>query len=127
MKEKFEIQVLLKTSAKVLESKISSPAGLGEWFCDDVNERDGYYFFTWDNYEEKALLLSHKPFHLIRFKWAEDEDNGLDTYFEIATEIDPLTSNVILTISDFSEPGDLENAKMTWDQQIIKLRRLIGS
>jgi hypothetical protein len=64
---------------------------------------------------------------LIRFKWAEVEDNGLDTYFEIATEIDPLTSNVILTISDFSEPGDLENAKMTWNQQIIKLRRLIGS
>jgi hypothetical protein len=127
MKEKFEIQVLLKTSIKVLESKISNPAGLGEWFCDDVNERDGFYFFTWDKYEEKAILKSHKPFHFIRFQWVEDEENGLDTYFEIATEIDSLTSNVVLTISDFSEPEELENAKMTWNQQINKLRRLIGS
>jgi hypothetical protein len=127
MKEKFEIQVLLKTSEKVLESKISSPAGLEEWFCDDVNEREGCYFFTWDNHEEKALLLSHKPFQSIRFKWAEDEDNGIDTYFEIATEKDPLTSNVVLTISDFSEPEDRESAKMMWNQQIARLRRLIGS
>ncbi|MFM7724403.1 MAG: START-like domain-containing protein [Bacteroidota bacterium] len=127
MKEKFVFQVLLKTSVKVLETKIATPAGLGEWFCDDVNEREGYYYFTWDSFGEKAVLLAHKPFQFIRFKWYEDEENGFDTYFEIATELDPLTSNVVLSITDFSEPEDMENSRMMWDQQIIKLRRLIGS
>ncbi|MFM7387323.1 MAG: START-like domain-containing protein, partial [Bacteroidota bacterium] len=120
-------QVLLKTSVKVLETKIATPAGLGEWFCDDVNEREGYYYFPWDSFDEKAVLLARKPFQFIRFKWYEDEENGFDTYFEIATELDPLTSNVVLSITDFSEPEDMENSRMMWDQQIIKLRRLIGS
>lgn len=127
MKEKFVIQVLLKTSIKVLESKISTPVGLGEWFCDDVNVREGFYYFKWDNFEEKATLLVHKPFQLVRFKWFEDEQNGWDTYFDIATEIDSLTSNVVITITDFCLAEDMENSKMMWDQQIIKLRRLIGS
>ncbi|MBM3163934.1 MAG: SRPBCC domain-containing protein [Bacteroidetes bacterium] len=127
MKEKFVIQVLLKTSAKVLESKISTPAGLGEWFCEDVNEREGHYFFKWDNHEEKAALLAHKPFQFIRFKWSEDEENNLDTFFEIATEKDALTSNITLVITDFSYPEDKDNSVMMWEQQIVKLRRLIGS
>ncbi|MFN5637500.1 MAG: START-like domain-containing protein, partial [Flavobacteriales bacterium] len=43
MKERFQLQFLLKTSPRVLESKLSTPSGLSEWFADDVNAREDHY------------------------------------------------------------------------------------
>ena len=34
---------------------------------------------------------------------------------------------VALRIIDFSEPEDLENSKMLWDQQVNDLKRLLGA
>jgi hypothetical protein len=63
----------------------------------------------------------------IRFIWLEDEENGLDTFFEINYQVDSMTSMVALRIIDFSEPEDLENSKMLWDQQVNDLKRLLGA
>jgi hypothetical protein len=126
MKEKIELQVLLKTSPKILESKIATTSGLSEWFCDDVNIREGIYYFKWDSIEEDAVLIEHKPQQFIRFQWLADRQDGLDTYFEIATQIDALTSEITLTVVDFCEPQERQNNLMLWQQQINQLRRLIG-
>jgi hypothetical protein len=127
MKQKFELQFLLKTSPTILESKVSTASGLGEWFCDDVTVKNGIYFFRWDIVEEEALLIEHKKQQFIRFQWVEDRDNGLETYFEIATMNDSLTQEITLTIHDFCVPEERQNSIMLWDQQIGNLRRLIGS
>ena len=127
MKQKFELQYLLKTSPKVLESKISTPYGLAEWFCDDVYLKDGIYHFLWENVEEQAVLLEQKNNQYIRFQWLEDQENGLDTYFEISTMADSITNEITLTIQDFCAPEERQNSIMLWQQQIGNLKRLIGS
>ena len=59
MKEKYELEFLLKTSPRVLEKLINTPDGLSEWFADDVNINDDIYSFEWDGNEEEARLLQN--------------------------------------------------------------------
>lgn len=127
MKEKFELEYLLKTSLRVLDNMIGSPSGLSEWFADNVTVRDDMYSFEWDGAIEKARLLTRKMNSKMKFKWVEDEENGDDYYFEMNIDIDPMTGIASLKIVDFGFPEDIESAKMLWEQQINDLKRIIGA
>ena len=127
MKEKFELEFLLKTSLRVLDNMIGSPSGLSEWFADNVTVRDDMYSFEWDGAIEEARLLTRKMNSKMKFKWLEDEENGDDYYFEINFEVDSMTSAVSLKVIDFSEADEIESSKMLWEQQINDLKRIIGA
>lgn len=127
MKEKFELEYLLKTSLRVLDNMIGSPSGLSEWFADNVTVRDDMYSFEWDGAIEKARLLTRKMNSKMKFKWIEDEENEDDYYFEMNIDIDPMTGIASLKIVDYGYPEDIESAKMLWDQQISDLKRIIGA
>ncbi len=126
-KNKFELEFLLKTSGKVLENMIFTPAGLSEWFADDVNIKDDIFTFVWDGSSENARLLTKRPTDKIRWQWLSDEEEGSDYYCEIRFEIDPMTKVVILLVTDFAESDDLDEAKRLWEQQIGELKRVLGA
>ena len=127
MKEKFELEYLLKTSIRVLDNMIGSPSGLSDWFADNVTVRDDIYSFEWDGSIEEARLLQKKMNSKMKFRWLDDEENENDYYFEINFESDRMTSMVSLKIVDYAEPGEVESAKMLWEQQINDLKRIIGA
>ena len=127
MKEKFELEFLLKTSLRVLDNMIGSPSGLSEWFADNVTVRDDLYSFEWDGAIEEARLLTRKMNSKMKFRWIEDEDNGDDFYFEMNIDIDPMTGIASLKVVDYGFPEDIESAKMLWEQQISDLKRIIGA
>lgn len=127
MKEKFELEFLLKTSLRVLDNMIGSPSGLSEWFADNVTVRDDMYSFEWDGAIEEARLLTRKMNSKMKFRWIEDEDNGDDFYFEMNIYIDPMTGIASLKVVDYGFPEDIESAKMLWEQQISDLKRIIGA
>ena len=127
MKEKFELEFLLKTSLRVLDNMIGSPSGLSEWFADNVTVRDDMYSFEWDGAIEEARLLTRKMNSKMKFRWIEDEDNGDDFYFEMNVDIDPMTGIASLKVVDYGFPEDIESAKMLWEQQISDLKRIIGA
>lgn len=126
-KEKFESEFLLRTSLKVLDNMITTPSGLSEWFADDVNIKDDIYTFFWDGSEEEARLLTKKSNSKVKFKWLEDEEDGNDVYFEIRYEADPMTKSVIVTITDFAEPSELDESQRFWESQIGELKRTLGA
>lgn len=126
-KEKFEVEYLLQTSTKVLDNMINTPSGLSEWFADDVNIKEDVYTFIWDGSEEDARLLSKKSGTRVKFKWLEDEEDDIDSYFEIRYELDPMTKAVVVTITDFAETDEVEEAKRLWEQQIGELKRVLGA
>ena len=127
MKEKYEIEYLFKTLPRILENMIASPSGLSEWFADDVNLKDDIFSFEWDGNIEKARLVNHKVNSKIRFRWLTDEEEGLDTYFEISYSVDPMTSSVAVNVTDFAYKEDKESAILLWDQQIQNLKRILGA
>jgi uncharacterized protein YndB with AHSA1/START domain len=126
-KEKYKLEFLLKTSPRVLEKLITTPDGLSDWFADDVKVQDDIYTFEWDGNEEQARLLLYKMNSKIRFQWLEDEEEGLETYFELSYIIDPITNSVILHITDFANPSDKEGNLALWNQAISELKRIIGA
>ena len=127
MKEKYKLEFLLKTSPRVLDKLISTPDGLGDWFADDVRVNDDIYTFEWDGNAEDARLVQLKMNSKIRFQWLEDEQEGLDTYFELAYIVDPMTNSVILHITDFTTAADQESSAALWNQAISDLKRIIGA
>jgi hypothetical protein len=126
-KVKFDLEFLLKTSPRVLDNMIGTPSGLSEWFADNVNIRDDEYTFYWDGSMQSARLISRKPNASIRFQWIEDEEEGLDTYFEMTITVDPMTKAVIMTVSDFAEEDEVEESRRLWEKQISNLRRVLGA
>lgn len=126
-KERFELEFLLKTSPKVLDNMISTPSGLSEWFADDVNIKEDVFTFIWDGSEEEARLVNKKVNSRIKFQWIEDEEDDLDTFFELRYEIDPMTKMVVLTVTDFAEADEMEEAKRLWENQINELKRTLGA
>lgn len=126
-KKKFELVYLLKTSPKVLDNMLSTPSGLSEWFADDVNIKDDIYTFIWDGSEEDAKLLTKRTNTKIKWKWLEDEEEGIDSYFEFNYEVDPMTKAVVLTVVDHAEEDEMEEAQALWEQQIGELKRVLGA
>lgn len=123
-KEKYSLEFLLTTSTKVLFNCLSTPSGLAEWFCDDVNVKNDIYHFEWDGSVEEAKCLSKKTNDSIKYQWLDDEDT--DYYFEFAIKVDALTREVALIITDFAEEDELEESKMLWEKQVNKLKSRIG-
>jgi uncharacterized protein YndB with AHSA1/START domain len=122
---KFQIEFVLKSSPKLLYSYLSTPSGLAEWFADNVNSRSDKFIFIWDDSEEVAFLVSKKQDRLVRFKWEEKDE---DTYWEMRIEVDELTKDVSLIITDFADDDDeVEESKMFWENQIAELKHVIGS
>jgi hypothetical protein len=127
MKEKYDLEFILNSSPRILEKMFSSPDGLGEWFADDVTVKDDIYTFIWDGSSEQARLIQNKSQSRIRFKWLADEQDGIDSYFEIGYSIDPITNQVALNITDFAFPEDRESAILLWNQQVTDLKRILGA
>ena len=124
-KIKFELEFPIQSSSQLLFQYISTPSGLSEWFADNVNLRGDLFTFIWDDSEEQARLLTKKNGERVKFKWLEDDDTI--TYFEIRIQVDGITKDVSLMVTDFSEEDEVEEAKMLWDNQISDLKKVLGS
>ena len=120
----YSIEYDFHASKQMLFQYLSTPSGLGEWFADNVNSRGESFTFIWDDTEEQAKLLSKKRDQFIKYKWLEDEDT--ESYFEFKIEIDAITKDVALLITDFADEDEVEESKLLWESQIDQLHGLIG-
>lgn len=123
-KIKLELEFPIQASPQLLFQYISTPSGLSEWFADDVNSRGEIFTFIWDDSEEQAKLLSKKNAERIKFKWLDDDAS---TFFEIKIQVDDITKDVSLIITDFADEDEVEETKMLWENQISSLKQVLGS
>jgi len=122
---KFELEFVIHASAEMLYEFLSTPSGLSEWFCDDLNIRNGIYTFIWDDQLQQARLLKTVDVHLVRFQWVDKTDGS---YFEFRIQRDDLTNDIALIITDFADSiSERESSKLLWHSQIEKLMHVIGS
>lgn len=124
---KYTLEFPVKASPKMLYQYLTTPSGLSEWFANDVNFRGEKYTFIWDNSEEEAKVLSKKNNVFMRLQWLDDEDEDADYFFEYRIEIDDLTNDVSLMVTDFAEEDELQESKLLWETQISNLLHAIGS
>ena len=124
-KIKYEMEFPIQVSPSLLYQYISTPSGMSEWYADDVNSRGEFYTFIWSGSEERAKLLGKKSPDRIKFQWEVDEDTGF--YFELRIQVDEITKDVSLMVTDFAEEDELEEGKMLWEKMISNLKQILGS
>ncbi|PKG43159.1 START-like domain-containing protein [Psychroflexus sp. MES1-P1E] len=126
-KVKYEMEFPIQVSPSLLYQYISTPSGLSEWFADNVNSRGELFTFMWEGSEEEAKLLSKKADDRIKLRWTEDEEEGLNYFFEMKIQVDEITKDVSLMITDFAEEGEEDEGKMLWDNMVSGLKQILGS
>jgi uncharacterized protein YndB with AHSA1/START domain len=124
---KIELEFPVKASPAMLFPYLSTPSGLSEWFSDDVNSRGDKFTFIWDGDERDAYRIAKKKDQFIRFRWDEDETEGNKYFFEFRIQVDEMTNDTSIIITDHSEEGEVEEDKLLWDSQIHQLLHTIGS
>jgi len=124
-KVKFEMEFPIQVSPSLLYQYISTPSGMSEWYADNVNSRGEFFTFIWEGSEEKARLLGKKSGERIKFRWVDDEES--DYYFEMRIQVDDITKDVSLMVTDYAEEDEIEEAKMLWDNMISNLKHVLGS
>ena len=124
-KIKYEMEFPIHASPSLLYQYISTPSGMQEWYADNVNSRGEYFTFIWEGSEEIAKLVSKKKSESIRFQWEEDYDT--DYYFELRIQVDDITKDVSIMVTDFAEEDELDEGKMLWENMITELKQLLGS
>lgn len=125
MRVKFELEYPVKSSPKVVFPRLSTPEGLAEWFAENVTVDGDLFSFFWQKSETKAKLSALKENKLVRFEWTDREDEE-SNYFEFRLNIDELTGDVSIIITDFAELEEKEDAIYLWDSQITELKRILG-
>ena len=123
---KYSIEIPINSSVNVLYKRLSTPSGLAEWFADNVNLKNNVFTFFWDDSDQSAKILKKKSNKFVQFKWLDDEEK--ESFFEFKIQVDEMTSDVYLIITDFAEDEeDQEEQTMLWEQQIQNLKMAIGS
>ncbi len=124
MKSKIVMEYTINSSPKVLFARLSTPGGLAEWFADDVNLKGNVFSFIWNAAEQRAQVMQKKENKYIRFRWIEEPDTS--AYFEFRINIDELTGDVALVVTDFTEEDEKEDSIELWNSQISELKHTLG-
>lgn len=124
--KKYQMEFPIQSSPSLLYQYISTPSGLSEWFADNVNSRGKLFTFIWEGSEEEAKLLTKKNDERVKMQWVDDEDT--DCFFEMKIQVDDITKDVSLIITDFGDDDDeIEEGKMLWTNMIDDLKQVLGS
>ena len=123
---KYTLEFPINSSVNILYNRLSTSSGLSEWFADDVIINNKIFTFFWEGSDQKAKLLGLKTNQFIRFKWEENDTK--EDYFEFLIQVDEMTLDASLIITDFAEnEQDQKEQTELWDKQISSLKRAIGS
>ena len=126
-KIQIQLEYTVNCSPKVLFNRLSTAAGLTEWFADDVRVKGNLFTFIWGETSESAEKKLHRENKMVRFEWVGDDRDKEESFFEFVINQDDLTNDVSLTIVDFAEEDEIKDASNLWDTQISKLKHLLGS
>jgi uncharacterized protein YndB with AHSA1/START domain len=123
-KQLLTLEYPVRCSPSILYGFLSTPAGLGEWFADKVDERDQVFMFSWNGTIEKAELVDSEPDKFIRFRWLTAPK---EEYFEFRIEKTEITNQTILVIKDFAEKAEIKDQTQLWEYQVKELFHRLGN
>ena len=123
-KQLYTLEFPVRCSPSILYEFLSTPAGLGEWFADKVDERDSTFYFGWNGSYEKADVLEKEADKFIRFHW---QTAPKEEYFEFRIEKSEITNQTILVVKDFAEKKEIKDQSLLWDHQVKELFHRLGN
>jgi uncharacterized protein YndB with AHSA1/START domain len=124
-KSKFIGEYSINASRKMLFPYISTAPGLSQWFAEDVNiTEDKVYTMLWDGEVNRARIVSIKVNQHIKFEFEGEDDDDLNS-IEIRLEMNELTQEVYIKITDYSDLDDQEVSDL-WEGLVHDLKEIVG-
>lgn len=120
----YSLEYPVRCSPTILYEFLSTPAGLQEWFADNVDERDGVFSFSWNGAAEYADVLDRELDKFIRFHWTH---SAKGEFFEFRIDKSEVTNQTILVVTDFADKKDIKDQSQLWEYQVKELFHRIGS
>jgi len=124
--KKFVLEYPIKSNVRILYNFISTPEGLAEWFAEEITvDKDGILTFKWYESEIKGKVLIKKENEFVRIQWLSEHQHP-SQFLEIKINIEEVSNDLALVITDFCPEEELEDQKALWDMSINNLMRRIG-
>ncbi len=120
----FHLEYIFRASPAILYKFLTAPDCLIRWYCDSVEvENDDIYKFSWEGFEEIAILTEDQPDERLRFSWEDGEEGE---YWELRFYKSEVTEETVMEITDFCDEDEVNDQKQIWDSQIARLRIATG-
>lgn len=123
-KQIFTLEYPVRCSPSILYDFLSTSNGLGEWFADKVDDKEGIFSFSWNGSTDKAELIEKEQDKFVRFHWLNSPKNE---YFEFRIEKTEVSNQTILIIKDFAEKGEVKDQSQLWSYQVKDLFHRLGN
>ena len=120
----FTLEYAVRCSPTILYDFLSSSNGLGEWFADKVDDKEGIFTFSWNGSAEKAELVEKEHEKFVRFHWLAAPK---EEFFEFRIEKTEVSNQTILIIKDFAEKGEIKDQTALWNYQVKDLFHRLGA
>lgn len=118
----------INASKKMLYPYISSASGLSQWFADDVNvNEDGVFTIIWNGEENKARMVAHRMNSMVKFEFLPKHENDIKpNRLEFFLDMNELTQEVFIRVTDYSEMDDEEELHELWENLMNRLKEIVG-
>ncbi|MCX7954608.1 MAG: START-like domain-containing protein [Bacteroidales bacterium] len=121
-----EIEFIIKSSQKLIYNYISTDDGLSKWFADKVSIVGDKIIFEWGKEKQEAKILYSKFPKVFKFAWLEDINSNNKYYVEFNLTYAENIEACVLKITDFIEPGEEEDNELLWEENVNKLKKVLG-
>jgi uncharacterized protein YndB with AHSA1/START domain len=128
-KYKYTTEFEIRANNKMLFNYLVTPAGLAQWFADQVSIDDYKIFnFVWDNQPHYARMTAQRLNRYVKFEFiSEDSQPGQEPSFvEFKLDMNDLTQSSFLKITDFSDIENEEDLRELWTGLVSNLREIVG-
>ena len=120
---RLQLEYIFRASPTILYQFLTTPSCLVRWFCDEVDITGNTYTFIWGGTEETAELVDDIEDELLRFHWAEAED---DEFLEFHIGEAPVTGETVMVLVDYCDEDEVRDQKRYWDTQMLQLQKETG-
>ena len=113
----------------MLFNYLVNPAGLAQWFADQVTIDDYKIFnFVWDNHPHYARMTAQRLNRYVKFEFIpEDSQPAIESsYIEFKLDMNELTQSSCLKINDYSYTEDEQDLSELWTYLVSNLREIVG-
>ncbi len=128
-KYKYTTEFEIRANNKMLFPYLVNPAGLAQWFADQVTINENKAFnFVWDNRPHYARLTAQRLNRYVKFEFIPEDNSTLHepSYIEFRLDMNELTQSSFLKITDFSDTEDEQDLKELWAYLVSNLREIVG-
>ncbi len=128
-KHRFTAEYELRASSRMLFPYFTTPAGLAQWFADDVSINGGkIYNFTWDGSPHYAKITAQRLNKYVRFEFLDDDQRDADdpNFIEFKLDMNEMTQSSFLKITDYSDANEAGDLHELWENLMASLRETVG-